>query len=130
SIKGFAQAKGRLSKPARGSIAVSYGEETSKGVTSKGISILTRPQAQVISPYDGAVIFAGPFRGYGKLIIIEHGEGYMSLLAGMDSIDCDVGQMLLAGEPVGVMPNDADSHLYVELRKDNKPIDPRAWIAN
>lgn len=130
SIKGFAQAKGRLSKPARGSIAVSYGEETSKGVTSKGISILTRPQAQVISPYDGAVIFAGPFRGYGKLIIIEHGEGYMSLLAGMDTIDCDVGQMLLAGEPVGMMPNDDNSHLYVELRKDNKPIDPRAWIAN
>ena len=130
SVKGFAQAKGRLSRPARGSIVVSYGEETSKGVTSKGISISTRPQAQVISPYDGAVIFAGPFRGYGKLIIIDHGEGYMSLLAGMNSIDCDVGQMLLAGEPVGVMPNDGDSHLYVELRKGNKPIDPKAWIAN
>ncbi len=130
SAKGFSKAKGKLSKPARGPIAVSYGEETSKGVTSKGISIATRPQAQVISPYDGGVIFAGPFRGYGKLIIIEHGEGYMSLLAGMDSIDCEVGQVLLAGEPVGQMPNDNDAHLYVELRKDNKPIDPRAWIAN
>ena len=127
---GFSKAKGRISKPARGSIVVSYGEETSKGVTSKGISIATRPQAQVISPYDGTVIFAGPFRGYGNLIIIEHGEGYMSLLAGMDSMDCEVGQMLLAGEPVGQMPNNSSDHLYVELRKDNKPIDPRAWIAN
>lgn len=128
--KSFAKARGRLPMPARGPIVVSYGEETSKGVTSKGVSIKTRSQAQVISPYDGSVIFAGPFRGYGKLIIIEHGEGYMSLLAGMEEIDCEVGQMLLAGEPVGQMPKSNDTHLYIELRKDNKPLDPLAWIAN
>lgn len=128
--KSFAKARGKLSKPARGPIAVSYGEETSKGVTSKGISIKTRPQAQVISPYDGSVIFAGPFRGYGKLIIIEHGEGYMSLLAGMENIDCEVGQMLLAGEPIGQMPDHDGTNLYVELRKNNKPVDPQAWIAD
>lgn len=128
--KSFAKAKGHLSKPARGAIVIAYGEETSKGVTSKGISIKTRAQAQVISPYDGSVIFAGPFRGYGKLIIIEHGEGYMSLLAGMKDIDCEVGQMLLAGEPVGQMPDGESSNLYMELRKNNKPIDPKAWIAN
>lgn len=130
TAKNFAKARGRLPMPARGPIVVSYGEETSKGVTSKGISIKTRSQAQVISPYDGSVIFAGPFRGYGKLIIIEHGDGYMSLLAGMESIDCEVGQMLLAGEPVGQMPKSNDTHLYIELRKNNKPIDPLAWIAN
>ncbi len=112
-----------------GGIVIAYGQETSKGVTSKGISIKTRSQAQVVSPYDGSVIFAGPFRGYGKLIIIEHGEGYMSLLAGMNEIECEVGQMLLAGEPVGQMPDDENSNLYMELRKDNKPIDPEAWIA-
>lgn len=128
--KSFAKARGRLPMPARGPIVVAYGEETSKGVTSKGVSIKTRSQAQVISPYDGSVIFAGPFRGYGKLIIIEHGDGYMSLLAGMDNIDCEVGQMLLAGEPVGQMPKSNDTHLYIELRKDNKPLDPMAWIAN
>ncbi|MBR5482895.1 MAG: peptidoglycan DD-metalloendopeptidase family protein [Alphaproteobacteria bacterium] len=127
--KAFAKAKGKLSKPAMGGIVIAYGQETSKGVTSKGISIKTRSQAQVVSPYDGSVIFAGPFRGYGKLIIIEHGEGYMSLLAGMNEIECEVGQMLLAGEPVGQMPDDNNSNLYMELRKDNKPIDPEAWIA-
>ena len=127
--KSFAKARGKLSKPARGPIVISYGEETSKGVTSKGISIQTRPLAQVISPYDGSVIFSGPFRGYGNLIIIEHGEGYMSLLAGMEDIDCEVGQMLLAGEPVGQMPDSEDPRLYVELRKNNKPVDPQAWIA-
>ena len=125
--KSFAKARGKLSRPARGPVVTAYGEETSKGVTSKGISIQTRPQAQVVSPYDGSVIFSGPFRGYGKLVIIEHGEGYMSLLAGMEDIDCEVGQMLLAGEPIGQMPDDS-ARLYVELRKNNKPIDPQAWM--
>lgn len=126
----FVQAKGRLSRPARGQIVAAYGQETSKGVSSKGVTIKTRNQAQVISPYDGSVIFAGPFRGYGNLIIIEHGQGYLSLLAGLENIDCELGQMLLAGEPVGQMPNSDEAKLYVELRKDNHPIDPMAWIAN
>ena len=125
----FEKAKGKLSKPARGTIAVAYGQETAKGVSSKGISIKTRPQAQVVSPFDGTVIFAGPFRGYGNIIIIEHGEHYMSLLAGLDSYDCEVGQMLLAGEPIGQMPESLNAKLYVELRKDSRPIDPEAWFA-
>ena len=79
---------------------------------------------------NGNVIFAGPFRGYGNLIIIEHGKGYLSLLAGLDSIDCELGQMLLAGEPVGLMPDTNDSKLYIEIRKDNHPINPLTWIKN
>ena len=127
--KKFVKAKGKISKPARGPIVVSYGEETTKGVTSKGISIQTRKEAQVISPFDGAVIFAGPFRGYGKIIIIDHGGGYMTLLAGLENIDCEVGQTLLAGEPIGQMSDNEETNLYVELRKDSRPIDPTAWIA-
>lgn len=100
----FVKAKGHLLRPARGPVVTAYGEQMSKGVTSKGIIIKTRSQAQVISPYDGTVIFAGPFRGYGNLIIIEHGQGYLSLLAGLEEVDCELGQMLLAGEPVGQMP--------------------------
>lgn len=126
----FAKAKGHLSRPARGSIVTAYGQRMSKGVTSKGIIIKTRSQAQVISPYDGTVIFAGPFRGYGNLIIIEHGQGYLSLLAGLEDIDCELGQMLLAGEPVGQMPEGSEAKLYVELRKDNHPINPMTWIEN
>ena len=94
----FVKAKGHLLRPARGPVVTAYGEQMSKGVTSKGIIIKTRSQAQVISPYDGTVIFAGPFRGYGNLIIIEHGQGYLSLLAGLEEVDCELGQMLLAGE--------------------------------
>ena len=109
----FVKAKGHLLRPARGPVVTAYGEQMSKGVTSKGIIIKTRSQAQVISPYDGTVIFAGPFRGYGNLIIIEHGQGYLSLLA---------------GEPVGQMPESGDARLYVELRKDNHPVNPLTWI--
>lgn len=124
----FVKAKGHLLRPARGPVVTAYGEQISKGVTSKGIIIKTRSQAQVISPYDGTVIFAGPFRGYGNLIIIEHGQGYLSLLAGLEEVDCELGQMLLAGEPVGQMPESGDARLYVELRKDNHPVNPLTWI--
>lgn len=124
----FVKAKGHLLRPARGPVVTAYGEQMSKGVTSKGIIIKTRSQAQVISPYDGTVIFAGPFRGYGNLIIIEHGQGYLSLLAGLEEVDCELGQMLLAGEPVGQMPESGDTRLYVELRKDNHPVNPLTWI--
>ena len=123
----FIKAKGKLPLPARGQIVTRYGEETAKGVTSKGIIVKTRPQAQVVAPFDGNVIFAGPFRGYGNVIIIEHGKGYLSLMAGLDTIDCELGQMLLAGEPIGLMPEE-DSKLYVEIRKDNHPINPLTWI--
>lgn len=125
---GFVKAKGALPLPARGKIITAYGEQVVKGVTAKGITLRTRNDAQVIAPFDGSVIFAGPFRGYGNLIIIEHGDGYLSLLAGLKSFDVDVGQMLLAGEPIGQMPEDGDAKLYVEIRKDNQPVDPMAWM--
>src|SRR3546814_20553792 len=69
----------------------------------RGIRIETRSGAQVVAPADGKVMFAGPFRGYGQLLIIAHGGGYHSLLAGFGRIDRSVGQWVLAGEPVGQM---------------------------
>ncbi len=124
----FAAAKGRLSRPAKGEIITSYGQELSKGVTSKGIIIKTRNMAQVIAPYDGSVIFSGPFKGYGNLIIIEHGKGYVSLLAGLSSTDTQTGQSLLAGEPIGIMPDNESAKLYMEIRKDQNPINPEPWL--
>jgi len=124
----FASAKGRLSRPVTGSVITAYGNELSKGVTSKGIVIKTRAKAQVIAPYDGSVIFAGPFKGYGNLIIIDHAKGYVSLLAGLDISDVQTGQMLLAGEPVGNMPDSDTAKLYMEIRKDQNPINPEPWL--
>jgi murein hydrolase activator len=76
------------------------------------------------------VVFAGPFRGYGQLLIIEHSEGYHSLMAGMGRIDTSVGARVLAGEPIGAMAEDGTPSLYVELRRDGQPINPLPWLAD
>jgi septal ring factor EnvC (AmiA/AmiB activator) len=93
--------------------------------------IETRPAAQVIAPFDGRVVFAGDYRRYGQLLIIAHGEGYHSLLAGLGNIDVVVGQWVLAGEPVGRMTQ-ADGRvpeLYVEIRRNGEAINPQSWLA-
>jgi septal ring factor EnvC (AmiA/AmiB activator) len=124
----FSKARGTLPLPAVGKIAARYGQ-TSPGGTTKGITIATRPGATVVAPYDGVVAFAGPFRGYGKLIIIEHSEGYHTLIAGMARIDTSVGQRVLAGEPIAAMAGEGGPTLYVELRKDGQPINPMPWLS-
>ncbi len=127
--KPFSQARGQLPYPARGRIVETFGQPNDVGHSAKGITINTRKAAQVIAPYDGHVAFAGPFRGYGLLLIIEHSEGYHTLLAGMAQIDCTVGQKLLTGEPVGVMgQDDSKPNLYVELRRNGQPVNPLPWL--
>lgn len=128
--KSFSESQGGMPLPARGKIVARYGEHTDVGTAHKGITIETRPGARVVAPHEGLVAFAGRFRGYGLLLIIEHGEGYHTLLAGMSRIDSTVGQRLLAGEPVGVMEDsDASPALYVELRHNGQPINPLPWLA-
>ncbi len=124
-------ARGSLPFPAAGRLVARYGEPAGRGLTRKGMTLETLPAAQVVAPYDGRVVFAGPFRGYGQLLIIDHGEGYHSLLAGLARIDSVIGQWLLAGEPVGVMgrPRGTRPALYVELRRDGRPINPLPWLA-
>ncbi len=124
-------ARGDLALPAVGRIAGQYGDTLQPGVTRKGIDIETHEGAQVVAPFDGKVVFAGPFRAYGLLLIIEHSEGYHTLLAGMSRIDAEVGQRVLSGEPVGVMgaASDAQPTLYVELRRNGQPINPLPWLA-
>jgi septal ring factor EnvC (AmiA/AmiB activator) len=129
-IRPFSEAKGRMLYPAAGPIVVSYGATEPAGITSKGITLETREGAQVVAPFDGRVVFAGPFKGYGQILIISHGDGYHSLVAGLDQIDSGVGQWLIAGEPIGVMPSgEAKPRLYLELRHDGQPINPLPWLA-
>ena len=129
SARPFAQAEGMMPFPARGRVTVRFGQTTESGVPARGITIATRPSAQVVSPHEGQVVFAGPFRGYGLLLIIEHGEGYHTLLAGMARIDSNVGQHLLPGEPVGVMGQaESAPFLYVELRHNGQPLNPLPWF--
>lgn len=122
---------GAITLPANGHVARRYGESTGFGNTSKGITVETRGAAQVVAPYDGRIVFSGPFRGYGEILIIEHDGGYHSLLAGLERIDGQVGQWVLAGEPVGVMAKSTDSvpKLYFELRRRGQSINPLPWLA-
>ena len=123
-------ARGRLKLPAQGTMVQRFAARTEEGGTSRGIVFSTRPDAQVVAPFAGQVAFAGPFRGYGQLLIIEHSEGYHSLLAGFSRIDCVVGQWLQTGEPVGVMGGRSENgaRLYIELRQNGQPIDPLPWL--
>ena len=125
----FSRAKGRLLRPARGQIITAFHQELSKGVVSNGIDIKTAAKAQIIAPYDGTVIFAGPFKNFANLIIIDHGEGYTSLLSGLNETYTEVGQVILAGEPLGVMPNSSNAKLHMEIRKNNHPINPNEWMS-
>lgn len=127
----YAALEGTAALPARGRIVTRYGENDANGVPSRGLRIETRPGGQVVAPADGKVMFAGPFRGYGQLLIIAHGGGYHSLLAGFGRIDRAVGQFVLAGEPVGLMAPDASAKpaLYLELRRKGEPVNPLPWLA-
>ncbi|MBQ9271069.1 MAG: peptidoglycan DD-metalloendopeptidase family protein [Alphaproteobacteria bacterium] len=128
AMTNFAQAKGKIARPARGSIVTSFKQEMSKGVESNGIDIKTSSHAQVISPYEGTVIFSGPFKNFGNLIIIDHGQGYTSLLSGLEENNTEVGQTLVAGEPIGTMPAGGNNKLHMEIRKNNQPVNPVEWM--
>ncbi|MFN3233169.1 MAG: murein hydrolase activator EnvC family protein [Alphaproteobacteria bacterium] len=132
----FSTAKGSLPLPAAGAIVRTFGQPGRGGRPSRGVYMETRPQGQVSAPWDGRVVFAGPFRDYGLLLIIDHGEGYHSLLAGMSVVDVVASQWVLAGEPIGQMgknvtgaADNAKPRLYIELRQDGRSINPLPWLA-
>ena len=134
----FTKGRAKLPYPARGTVTMLYGDKIPAG-TAKGINIRTLSGGQVIAPFDGRIIYAGEFRNYGQLLIIAHGDGYHTLLAGMRRIDALVGQWVLAGEPLGAMPEtrlastESDvtapgPELYLEIRQNGEPINPLPWL--
>ena len=137
----FGDAKGQVPLPAAGSILKTFGSPDGLGGTEHGLSLATPAGATVSAPADGSVLFAGPYRTYGQLLIMNAGGGYYMLLAGMDRINVESGEFVLAGEPIGVMGDGsvrmaaaaavgaARPVLYIELRKDGTAIDPGPWWA-
>ncbi len=136
----FADMRGRLHLPVNGLPIREFGGSDGAGGTQKGVSIAARPDAEITAPCDGWVVYAGPFRSYGQLLILNAGGGYHVLLAGMERISVDLGQFVLTGEPVAVMGDGSQASatvttgpkqpvLYVEFRKDGTPIDPSPWWA-
>jgi septal ring factor EnvC (AmiA/AmiB activator) len=137
----FASTKGLLALPVNGIKIREFGGSDGAGGVEKGISLATRPGAQVTTPCDGWVVYAGPFRSYGQLLILNAGGGYHVLIAGMERISVNIGQFVQTGEPVATMgttsqvasiftPNVSQPVLYVEFRKDGTPIDPGPWWAS
>jgi septal ring factor EnvC (AmiA/AmiB activator) len=136
----FAAAKGLFALPVNGVKIREFGGSDGVGGAERGISLATRAGSQVTTPCDGWVVYAGPFRSYGQLLILNAGGGYHVLIAGMERISVNIGQFVLTGEPVATMgttsqvasilaANASQPVLYIEFRKDGTPIDPGPWWA-
>lgn len=124
--------KGSVPYPVSGSIIRWFGEKLENGMPSQGIFIEAGSETYVTAPFEGRVVFSGDFRTYGQLLIIKHGGGYHSLLAGFARIYSVAGNFVVAGEPVGVMGGHETQStvLYIEVRLDGAPINPKGWFEN
>jgi septal ring factor EnvC (AmiA/AmiB activator) len=135
----FSMMRGKLARPAAGRFSRRFGAPDGNGGVMRGDTLATQSGAIVTAPADGSVLYAGPFRSYGQLLILNAGDGYHVVLAGMGRISVSLGQSVLAGEPVGTMGEarvasttafengNTAPELYVEFRKDGKPVDPAPW---
>ena len=138
----FAAAFGYLTLPASGVNVLDYGAGDGFGGISQGLSMVTRPAAQVVAPADGWVMYKGPYLNYGQIVILNPGQDYTILLAGLETTSVEIGQFVLMGEPLGTMGSQTSGRtlatsagvsrptLYIELRKNNEPVDPTGWWAN
>ncbi|OBQ78842.1 MULTISPECIES: murein hydrolase activator EnvC [unclassified Mesorhizobium] len=138
----FAALQGQIALPVIGKIKRRFGTDDGNGAMMQGDMVATQSGAIVTAPADGNVLYAGPFRSYGQLLILNAGDGYHVVLAGMSRISVATGQSVLAGEPIGAMGEarvastsasqngNATPELYVEFRKDGKPVDPNPWWAD
>jgi murein hydrolase activator len=136
----FSASFGKLEYPVQGQILKRYGDNDGLGSQLRGIAVATQRAAQITAPAYGKVEFAGPFRSYGQLLILNPGEGYLVLLAGMSQISAEMGQTVRAGEPLGLMGDgpssvtllgdqvqEARPVLYVEFRKGGEAVDSAPW---
>ncbi len=138
----FSALQGQIALPVIGKVKRRFGTDDGNGAMMQGDMVATQSGAIVTAPADGNVLYAGPFRSYGQLLILNAGDGYHVVLAGMSRISVVTGQPVLAGEPVGAMgearvasssaskDENATPELYVEFRKDGKPVDPHPWWAD
>jgi septal ring factor EnvC (AmiA/AmiB activator) len=137
----FDALRGQVALPVAGHMRLRFGASDGNGGVMHGDTVATQSGAIVTAPADGSVLYAGPFRSYGQLLILNAGDGYHVVLAGMSRISVAQGQSVLAGEPIGAMgesrlasngalDDDAVVELYVEFRKDGQPVDPSPWWAD
>jgi septal ring factor EnvC (AmiA/AmiB activator) len=138
----FQSLRGKLALPVAGKFVRRFGGDDGNGGVMQGDMVATQSGAIVTAPSDGSVLYAGPFRSYGQLLILNAGDGYHIVVAGMKRINVVSGQAVLAGEPIGGMGDarvasasvetlgNSEAELYVEFRKDGKPVNPAPWWAD
>ncbi len=130
-LRDFEGKKGSLRSPVAGAILHRFGDKQNENGTYRGMVFKARAGATVVAPYDGEIVFTGPFRDYGNMVLIKHKNGFISLIAGLGKVNASLNQAALRGEPIGTMPDSGNGEAYVELRDtDAKPIDPTDWFAN
>ncbi|WBV44004.1 murein hydrolase activator EnvC [Pseudoroseomonas cervicalis] len=123
-------ASGGRAVPVAGRVTRDFGDSGAGG-PARGLTYTAPAQARVVSPCGGSIAFSGPFRSYGQLLIVDCGGGYHFVLAGLDRLDADTGARVLAGEPVGQLgagEENGRATLYVELRRNGQPVDPKSWF--
>lgn len=109
--------------PVSGRVVSGFGETVGTGGRRPGISILSRPRAQVVAPAAGRVSFAGPYEGYRRVVIIEHESGWTSLLTGLGTLSVATGQQLAAGSPLGLAAR-SDPTTTFELSRGGESVNP------
>ena len=130
-LRRFRDARGKVVPPVFARVMERFRDRDRFGLAVNGLRFAARAGAQAVAPYDGQIVFAGSFRSYGPILIIEHTDGYHSLIAGLAQIDVVNRQWVLAGEPVGIVgkTETPGPRLYLELRRGGRPIDPQPWLA-
>ncbi len=113
--------------PVTGRLVAGFGAVGAGQVQSRGITIAARGGAQVVAPGAGRVVFAGPYQGYGTIVIIEHGGGWTSLITGLTVLDVRVGRDVVAGSPLG-QAGPGRPVLSLELRKDGQTVNPLDFL--
>ena len=135
----FSDLKKKLELPVAGTILRQFGDADGTGHPARGMTVAVEPGALVTAPADGSVVFAGAFRSYGQMIILNTGDGYHLVMAGMNQVKTRQGKFVFAGEPLAVMGEKRVASatalaletdrptLYIEFRKDGAPVDSRPW---
>ncbi|MBX7513900.1 peptidoglycan DD-metalloendopeptidase family protein [Qipengyuania sp. GH38] len=109
--------------PVAGRVVTGFGDPDAAGERSSGLVLATRSRAQAVAPGAGRVVFAGPYRGFGSITIIEHENGWTSLVTGLSRLSVTVGQEVAAGSPLG-QGGTSESLVSLELRRDGEPVNP------
>ena len=114
--------------PVVGRVVTGLGEISDSGVRSRGLTFATAPAAAVVAPAGGTVRYAAPFRGYGRVVVIDHGDGWTTALAGLGGSDVAVGDRVRADDAIGRAGADPDPRVTVELRRRGRPVDLTALL--